>query len=270
MTLMNLFGSLLAVVILLAPTPLAAQDGPLTDIVEVRLLEGWRLDDGSHMAGLSIRLAPGWKTYWRAPGEAGIPPQLDLAGSDNLAGHALRWPAPEVFWSNGMRSIGYRGDVLLPLHLQAERAGPITLSGELELGVCEDVCIPVRLDIVSVLADGGEVDRRIQAALALRPLNAAEAGAGEVRCALQAIPDGLRLSAAIPVRPQGTAEHVVVEVPGSDVWVAEAQIRRDGGTLHAVTDLVPAISAPFALDRSDLVFTVIGEAGAVELRGCTG
>jgi DsbC/DsbD-like thiol-disulfide interchange protein len=66
-------------------TASTAQAESPADMVQIRILPGWSRDDGSHMAALHLILAPGWKTYWRAPGDAGIPPMMDLEGSDNLS-----------------------------------------------------------------------------------------------------------------------------------------------------------------------------------------
>ena len=64
---------------------------------EARLVAGWEEAAGRRLAGLVVDLAPGWKTYWRKPGEAGIPPTLDWSGAENLAGGEVLWPAPVVF-----------------------------------------------------------------------------------------------------------------------------------------------------------------------------
>ena len=87
----------------LAPPALAmTQDEVLT----ATLLPGWRMENGHQMAGLSLTLSPGWKTYWRSPGEAGIPPLFDWSGSDNIASVRLHWPSPSVFHTNGMHMAG--------------------------------------------------------------------------------------------------------------------------------------------------------------------
>ena len=70
----------------------------------VGTLDGWRQPDGSRLAAVEIRLAPGWHTYWRVPGDAGIPPSFDWSGSSNLASVAYEWPRPEIFDSFGMRT----------------------------------------------------------------------------------------------------------------------------------------------------------------------
>jgi len=93
-----------------------AQELTSTDsIVQVQLLEGWREPDGSHYAGIEIKLAPGWKTYWRAPGDGGIPTHVSWEGSSNLQGAEIHWPRPGVFRAGGMRSVGYDENVVLPV-----------------------------------------------------------------------------------------------------------------------------------------------------------
>src|SRR6056297_4231173 len=93
--------------------PALAQE---SDLVEARILTGWRLPDGTHQAGLEIRLRDGWKTYWRAPGDAGIPPRFNWSGSRNLSDVAITWPTPRTLSQNGVRTIGYANSLTLPIH----------------------------------------------------------------------------------------------------------------------------------------------------------
>lgn len=244
--------------------PAAAQVLALEDIVEVRLLEGWRQRDGRHMSGIEIRLAPGWKTYWRAPGEGGIPPRLVL---DSPVPTEMHWPRPEVFFTNGMRSIGYQGDVIFPLELDLE-GGDQTVSGHIEIGVCEDVCMPVSLDLDALLPGSGRPDPRIIAAMSDGVQMGGDVGAGDVTCQITPISDGLRLEARMEVPNVGNDETVVFELPDQSVWISEAQSSRLGTEVVAVAEMVPTHAGPFALDRSELRVTVIGSQMAVELYGC--
>ena len=103
-------------------------------------------------AGIEIKLTPGWHTYWRYPGDAGIPPRFDWRGSENLAGVDVLWPAPERILVGGTISIGYERDVIFPLRiLPTDPARPVKLSLKLEYAVCAKICIPaearVRLDV---------------------------------------------------------------------------------------------------------------------------
>lgn len=240
------------------------------DVVRLELLSGWRQADGTHMAGLRISLAPGWKTYWRSPGEAGIPPSFDWAGSSNLAAASAHFPVPEVFSLNGVRTIGYEGGVVLPIALRPRDDGqPIALRGTVELGVCETVCIPFEARIETTLAAGTDQGAAaIKAALADAPLSAAEAGVRAVGCRIDPIRDGLRLTAAVEMPALGPHEAAVIETGDPSIWVSQVETSRQGGTLTATADLVPPQGAPFALDRSSLRFTVLAGGRAAEVRGC--
>lgn len=240
------------------------------DVVQVSLLPGYRLEGDRHMAAIRIQLAPGWKTYWRAPGEGGVPTVLRLTEAGGISGMAMHWPRPEVFFSNGLRSIGYSGDVILPVEFALTTSGVAQVAGRLELGVCQDVCMPISVDLAGLLPTDTARDGAIAAALSDRPFTGAEAGAGPVTCAIEPISDGLRVTVHAQLPDAGNDETVVVEHRDPMIWVSEASTRRDGGWITAVADVVPADQGPFAMNRSDLRITVIGTRMAVELEGCTG
>jgi DsbC/DsbD-like thiol-disulfide interchange protein len=94
-------------------------------------------------AGIEIRLKPGWHTYWRYPGDAGVPPRFDFAGSRNLESATVLWPAPRRIQEQGLNVIGYMGNLILPLVVAPEdRASPVTLRLKLDYAVCEKLCVP--------------------------------------------------------------------------------------------------------------------------------
>ena len=100
--------------------------------------------------GVQLDLDPGWKTYWRNPGDAGIPPRFDWKGSTNIKEPHLLWPAPERMADDFGVSIGYKHGTLLPVNIEPAQGGkPVKLALEVNYGVCADVCIPVtsRLDL---------------------------------------------------------------------------------------------------------------------------
>lgn len=240
------------------------------EVVQVSLIEGWRMENGRHMAGIRITLAPGWKTYWRAPGEGGVPTVLRLRSAEGIDGMAIHWPRPEVFFTNGIRSIGYRQDVILPVEFAVSGDGTHVIEGRLDMGVCLDICMPVTLDLSGQLLPDTTRDRDIGLALSDRPLTAVEAGAGDVRCAVEPITDGLRVTVTVEVPATGNDETLVVEHADPMIWVSEAATRRDGATVTGVADIVPPDHGPFALNRSDLRLTVVGSQMAVELDACRG
>jgi DsbC/DsbD-like thiol-disulfide interchange protein len=244
-----------------------------SDVLRAELLPGWREPGGRHIAALHLTLAPGWKTYWRSPGDAGIPPAFDWAGSRNVGEVQPMWPAPEVFLTNGLQSVGYHDELILPLAVTPrDPQAPLRLAATIGLGICKDICLPAEITVSADLVAPGAPHAGIRAALDARPATAAEAGVGEVRCAVEPIADGLRLTAhlALPRGAAGGDETVVFEAGAPGIWVAEATAERQGSRLVAVTEMVGATGQPFALDRSALVITVIGGGGAVEIRGCPG
>jgi DsbC/DsbD-like thiol-disulfide interchange protein len=100
--------------------------------------------DGTPLrAGVEIRLAPGWKTYWRYPGDSGVPPIFDFARSSNVASATVSWPAPHRFSDGSGQSIGYDHSVLFPVRVVARNpAEPLTLRLKLDYAVCEKLCVP--------------------------------------------------------------------------------------------------------------------------------
>jgi len=114
--------------------------------------------------GLEFRLAPGWKIYWRAPGDAGLPPRLDWAGSRNLAKAEIAWPAPQRFSAYGLETIGYEDAVILPISARLEREdAPLSLRAALAYLTCKDICIPyegvLSLDLPAGGGEPGSADR---------------------------------------------------------------------------------------------------------------
>jgi suppressor for copper-sensitivity B len=94
-------------------------------------------------AGLEIRLAPGWHAYWRSPGDAGIPPSIDFAGSQNLAHADIRWPAPTRYSLQDLETAGYENRVVLPIALTLGRAGrALGLHAAVDYAACADICVP--------------------------------------------------------------------------------------------------------------------------------
>lgn len=266
----SLIGTLALALCLFAPAFAMAGNTPGLSKVELR--PGWRMADGTHMAALHIVLEPGWKTYWRAPGDVGIPPQFSWDGSENIHAVSTNWPTPVVFFEQGMRSVGYKSEVVIPLHMTAQSGGAtMHLQGALQIGLCKDICIPANLSFNALLpADVTRPDPVIAAAMTNRPYTAHEAGVLGVTCSIEAATDGgLLLHAKIQMPSAGGTEYVVVEADNPHLWVAEPDSHRDGMVLHASTRLMHVDGRSFALDRSSLRFTVIGAARAVDILGCT-
>ena len=150
-------GSIFALLVVAASCPKAAFSAASSWAVgqkaQVRLVSGGTLQDAeglslpeeARLAYVEIVLEPGWKTYWRSAGDAGgLPPSFDWSKSSNLASAEVLYPAPRRFTDKAGNTIGYEGELVLPVALVPERDDePILLSLRFEYGICKDVCIPV-------------------------------------------------------------------------------------------------------------------------------
>lgn len=239
-------------------------------MVRATLLPGWRLANGDHVAALRLELADGWKTYWRNPGDAGIPPSFDWGRSRNLNGVTISWPAPDVFWQSGMRSVGYKHEVVLPLRLSLKNgAQEARLDGVIDIGICNDVCLPQRLRVQATLpADQRKPDARIAAAMADRPYGAEDAGVTGVSCAVSAADRGLGFEVSMSMPGATGREETVIEFGDPDIYVADPKTSLQGGRLVANTQVRHMSRAAFALDRSDMTITVLGGPVPLEIKGC--
>jgi DsbC/DsbD-like thiol-disulfide interchange protein len=254
-----------ALVLFAQPALATTQD----DVLSAAILPGWQMENGAHMAALDLALAPGWKTYWRSPGDAGIPPSFDWSASENVKSVRIHWPAPEVFHTNGLQTIGYHERLVLPVEITPkDPSQPIRLAVEVQLGICDKICLPASLDLSTDLVAPGAPDASIRAALAQRATPADKAGVTGVACQVDPIADGLRLTARVRLPDPGQTETVAFETADRSLWVASADTERRGGELVTTTELVPPDGAPFALDRSGITLTILAAGGAVEVRGC--
>jgi DsbC/DsbD-like thiol-disulfide interchange protein len=137
-----------------------------------------RAADGSTLAGLEIDMPPGTKTYWRVPGETGIPTMLDLSGSTGVTGHQILWPYPVIDSAAGYLDYVYYGPTVLPVRLTVDRDNPV-LDVSVLMGICSDMCMPAQAKFTLPLsfgkADAGQ-SVRLDQAMANVPLPAADDG----------------------------------------------------------------------------------------------
>lgn len=259
--------SALAALALIAVQP--ANAGGLPDpLAELDVLDGGMTPRGTYLAALRLTLPEGWKTYWRAPGEAGIPPGFSWRGSRNLGAVRFTWPAPEVFATDGIRSIGYLDQLVLPVEITPKDPGkPVRLKGRMEFGVCKDVCVPADAAFDHKVDSQAARNPVIAAAMASRPYSAKEAGVQSASCRMQPIEDGFRVEAHIRMPSAGGQEYAVIEPGTPGLFLAGSGTERRGGTLVATAKFLTDGGA-VALDRSQMRITVLGADHAVDIAGC--
>jgi DsbC/DsbD-like thiol-disulfide interchange protein len=114
----------------------------------VRLLAGSR-SGAVLLGGIAFQLQPGWKTYWRTPGDSGVPPRFDFSRSENIEAVTVLWPAPMKFDDGaGGSSLGYHDQVVLPLRIVAKNTDkPVMLRAAVNYAVCDKLCVPVEADV---------------------------------------------------------------------------------------------------------------------------
>ena len=221
---------------------------------QARLIAG-----GGDLAGFEIDLSPGAITYWRDPGDAGLPPTLDFSGSDNVASVKPEFPAPKrIKEADGGEAFGYDSGVIFPLRVKPrDPTKPATLKLNADFAVCEKVCLPAKahLELKLPSAPGSPHAGAIDAALAAVPraVPAKDFGALEALGA-----DSWRLCSA---QEDGPARDLFVEAP-EGWWLKTAPARADGGRdcfMLTIGDKPKDGAFPVALR-----LTLTGGAGAME------
>jgi DsbC/DsbD-like thiol-disulfide interchange protein len=109
----------------------------------MRMVTGKQAAGAPLRAGVQIRLARGWHTYWRYPGDSGVPPTLTFDGSRNVKHVEVLWPAPQRIVEESGASIGYRVGAIFPLRIVAQEPNkPVALRLRLQYAICEKTCVP--------------------------------------------------------------------------------------------------------------------------------
>jgi len=202
----------------------------------VRLVAGERDAGGAWQAGVEIRLAPATVTYWRHPGDAGVPPQFRFDASANVLTAEVAYPAPMRLDEIGTEIFGYRDSVIFPVRVVPRDADrPVELVLNLDYAVCEKICIPAQAEARLILEPGsiGAEAARIKASYARVPVARPLAGSGPL--AVLGV-EGLGLDSGghpafrITVRaPAGQPGDLFAEAPaGSFIETAKAAPAADG------------------------------------------
>ena len=143
----GVFGAGAALALLLGAGSALAAKGPWVEHEEGRLrliAASGTVGGGETVSlGLHFELEPGWKVYWRSPGEAGYPPRVEWDDSRNLAAAEMAWPVPKRFSLFGLETFGYGEEVVFPVTARLARVGEgLDLRAEVAYLTCNEICIP--------------------------------------------------------------------------------------------------------------------------------
>jgi len=194
----------------------AADESPWSEDTRsaIRLVAGSnKSGDGVLRAGIEIKMQPGWKTYWRYPGDSGVPPQFDFSGSENLKTATVLYPAPHLFTDETGQSLGYKERVILPLAVLPQQQGkPVRLRVKADYAVCEKLCVPAegRAELMIVAANSTQ-DSALAAAEAHVPK---QVTAAQLGLTARRINNGTKSLVAVDLgAPAGKPVELFVEGP---------------------------------------------------------
>jgi len=264
----------------------AGAASPWTELANARarLVGGPPAEKGkaSYLAGVEVTLGDGWKTYWRMPGDAGVPPSFDWAGSRNVASLKVLYPAPARLSEPAAETVGYKKSVLFPVEVVPKDASrPVDLALDVEFGVCREICIPAEAKLKLTLAPSslsGEPSPALRAALDKVPRQQASRRALDPRlkaatATLEGEAPHLTIEANFPRAPQ-SADLFIEGPDGLYVPMARRLPEAVGGaaplTADAAEGLVrfrvdlKAVGDVHDLKGKTLVLTLVSDAGATE------
>jgi len=236
----------------------------------IRLIAGASKSGAESLhAGIEIKMQPGWHTYWRYPGDSGVPPRFSFAGSDNVATVKVLFPAPHAFTDEAGTTIGYKGNVILPLRVvPRQKDKPVTLRAKVDYAVCEKLCVPVEAKIeLTIPPTGGAGNAGLDVAESRvpKPVTAAAAGLTAKRASDDKVKPLVFVDLAAPT---GQLVELFVEGPTAE-WALPIPKPAQGappGRAHfgfELDGLPPGVDpkAPF-----ELTFTIVEGDRATEVK----
>jgi DsbC/DsbD-like thiol-disulfide interchange protein len=239
---------------------------------EARLIAGSAIKtpDASFLrAGVEINLDPGWKTYWREPGDSGVPPSFDFSGSQNVDSVKVLWPAPERFPDGaGGNSIGYIGDTVLPLRVSPkDTAKPSTVHLKLNYAICGNLCVPAEATLELALNGKGTEETAIEKADTRVPRSAV-LGAGQdlsIR-SVHREPGGEHDRVVVEVSAPKDAEvGLFVEGPTAEWSLPLPEPSGVDGQLHRFTFDLDGMPTGAEVKGATLTFTAVTDNDAIEV-----
>lgn len=220
-------------------------------------------------AALEIVLASGFKTYWRDPGESGLPPIFDWSASTNFASADILWPAPRRLDEAGGTVNGYTGRLVLPIKIvPASPSAPTRLVLAVDFGVCRDLCIPVRMSLALDLERGmaDQPDDIADALLRVPKVQAVAASGPLSVLSLARNGEAGKPTLDITVRvPIASAPQLFVEAPPNWFLAVSDPLRLAGGEADIRVFHAEIVERPRdAPQKLPLTVTLVAEESAIE------
>ena len=216
-------------------------------------------------------MSPGWKTYWRHPGETGFSPEFDWTGSLNLSAVKVLWPHPEIFNDNGMLSFGYEDYVILPIEFTPYNAAKLIKARlNLRLGICEKLCVPVSRSLTTKLrASKTVLDSEIVEYMNRLPKVVSGHELKNMKCEFKVDEQNLIFRSDIEFYNRDIGfKAAIVELPESNIWFALPNIERASNSLRIISKAEQSDDGAFVLNRDGIIVTLISKNESVYIQGC--
>lgn len=217
------------------------------------------------VAGVQLRMSSGWKTYWKSPGDSGVPPSFDWSGSTNLKHAEVLYPAPHRFAEANGWAIGYDDEIVFPVKITPEREGePVELKLVFDYGLCKDLCIPNDVTLgLAVGADVGKGDALLIETFLARVPKAGAPGelpeVSQVEASFDVDAPKLVVTASFP--PGATATDLFIDAGDVFVPMPKALGPPEGGKQRFAVNFVSASEAA-AIKGKPLALTLVSDQGA--------
>ena len=252
-------------------TACAGGESPWSEDVRsaVRLVSGANKNgDANLRAGIEIKMQPGWKTYWRYPGDSGVPPHFDFSGSENLKTATVLYPAPHLFTDETGQSLGYKDRIIFPLVISPQQPGkPVRLRLKADYAVCEKLCVPAegRAELTLTPGDSSQ-DSALAAAEARVPK---QVTAAQLGLTVRRTNNGTKPLVAVDLgAPAGNPIDLFVEGP-TPQWALPIPKRSQAAPAGRAQFSFELDGLPPGVDpkgQVDLTFTIVTGERAVEVK----
>ena len=267
----SMLGIALAATLGLALAPVAStataaeSDWFVTEGAKIRLISLPAPDGKTINAGLQIDLEKGWKTYFRAPGATGLPPQLDFGGSTNIASTSVDYPVPMTFGEGDGLTAGYDSPVTLPITIDPLFAGrPVKINLTGVVGICAEVCIPVQFALSLEENGQGISSRAVASELLLAKANLVkEQHAGFMVKSAHVQDKMLTIEAVVP---EGTSQSTIVVEGPSNWYLMPTHAVSVDGTKAAFEVSLADIPEDAKPEETELRLTLVSNGKGVETR----
>jgi DsbC/DsbD-like thiol-disulfide interchange protein len=190
---------------------------------------------GKIRAGLQIEPKAGWITYWREPGNSGIPPQITIAPESGITLDEIGYPIPKHISDGKVDDIGYDAPVTLPLALSAKDGTVGEIKAQAFIGICKEICVPFQADLSVTFAGAAQSRPEDEAILDAAKASLPEAASSKFKVTKHSLSDDMKtLTLQITLPETGdTTPQVIVAGPSGYVFPKQTMSKRDGTTLTA-------------------------------------